>query len=436
MRDDEPPGAPTRVDEHEDDEFTRASLDPPRAAPSRVTTIMAALSAALPARGARRALTLGATALLVVVVVVELFTHVASNPGGAMGALLRLPTQTPAATFVPGANVIYFSDGVPWGSLTIDGKRILQADLSGDSIIAIRGLMVTRGAHQLVYQARYFPSVHCVFSAPQAQSDTCRLDTSGDANQFLLDKAPLARVIDLGANITTLQPDQFTAILQLASTQLQAQSATTTIAPGERYLDDHGQVVVASAPLQFAMTLALGYANGVSNPNCAPICLESTLTSDPALWGDRWPINVTIAVSWTITDSSGRRLVSSTDQGGQIYAAPYSAEAGIQLTSTGWQLTWLDNVPALAVENAASTAANPAVNQAGQRSYGMSYMLALNPLNGCVMDVDDGTGSMRVFWRFGALLAVDRIAHSVLPTLPVANAQEQAAASNIVLGQK
>ncbi|HEX2349540.1 MAG TPA: hypothetical protein VHI51_14000 [Ktedonobacterales bacterium] len=431
MRDDGPPRAPTRVDEHEDDEFTRASLDPPRAAPSRMAFPVAALAAPFALRGARRrALTLAATALLVAVVVVGLFVHVTSNPGGAVGALLRLSTPTPAATFMPGANAIYFSNGVPWGSLTIDGKRMPQADLSG------YGITVTRGAHQLVYRARYFPSVRCVFSAPQAHSDTCRLDTSADADQFLLNMAPLARVIDLGSTRAALPADQLAAIVQTANAQLRAQSATANIAPGERYLDDHGQVVVASEPLLFTMTLAIDDFPGDIDLNCAQICFAPNFSDGLSPGVGSLRVNAYVAVSWDITDSIGRSISSSAAQAGPRASAFFVTDLAIQPSDSGWRLHWLDALTPDAVEGAASAAANLVVNQVGQNSYGMSFMLALNPLDGCVMDVDDGNGSMRVFWRFGVLLSVNRIAHAVLPVLPVANAQEQAAASNIAVRGK
>ncbi|HEY8323842.1 MAG TPA: hypothetical protein VIG77_05075 [Ktedonobacterales bacterium] len=430
MRDDGPPGQRAQVDEREDDDFTSAPLDAPRGLPPR----MAALTSALALRGARRrALTLAATTLLVAVVIVGLLVHVASDPRGAVGALLHLPTPTPAATFVPGANLIYFSDGAPWGALTVDGKRLPQADLTGYITT------VTRGAHQLIYQARYFPSVRCVFSAPQAPSDTCKLDTSADANQFLLSQAPLARVIDLGSTGATLRPDQRATLTQRANEQLRKQSPTATIAPGERYLDDSGQVVVASAPLSFHLSLALGDAappNGVAG--CAQFCpvpLQDSLNGPSALAGG-WMTQVYVTESWAILNASGRSLTSATYLVGERLPLATPAEVSIQLTSTGWKLNWVDALADNAIQNLAMTAASQAIDNAGKGSGGLSYSFtaAPNPLDGCVMDVQYGTSSAtaRVFWRFGVLLAVDTTARNILSALPVANAQEQAAVTSIL----
>jgi hypothetical protein len=433
MRDDGPPGQRAQVDEREDDDFTSAPLDAPRGLPPRVSV----LASALALRGARRrALTLAATTLLVAVVIVGIFVHATSDPRGAVGALLHLPTPTPAATFVPGANVIVFSNGAPWGALTLDGKRLSQADLTG------YGISVTRGAHQLVYQARYFPSVRCLFSAPQAQSDTCKLDTSPDANQYLLTQAPLTRMIDLGSTGATLQADQRAALLQLANEQLQAQSLTAIIAPGERYLNDSGHIAVANAPLKFHLTFAFGEASGDYLTPCAhaQFCSAPTYANAFSPPGGGWLAQVSVVASWAIYDASGRRLTSANYLAGQAAGQANSpiipTAVGIQLTSTGWKLNWLDALTNNAVENAASAATYLAINRVGLNTYGMSFDLMLNPLDGCVMDVNLGTGNARVFWRFGVLMVVDKLAHNIMPALPVANAQEQAAVTNLMLGQK
>lgn len=434
MRGDEPPGQRAQVDEREDDGFTSAPLDAPLDAPRGVPPRVSALASALAWRGARRrALTLAATTLLVVVVVVGLFVHVASDPRGAVGALLRLSTPTPAATFVPGANVVYFGNGAPWGALTVDGKRLPQADLTG------YGIAVTHGAHQLDYQARYFPSVRCVFSAPQAPSDTCPLDTSPDANQFLLSQAPFARVIDLGSTGATLQPDQQAALIHLANGQLQTQALTATIAPGERYLDDGGHIAVANAPLQFHLAFAFGDASVDSPSGCAltQFCSVSTYSNSPSPPGGGWLAQVSVVASWAIFDASGRSLTSANYLAGQAegQASPLiiPTEVGIQLTPTGWKLNWLDALAAIAVESTAMSATSMAMSNASRNTNGMSFALTPNPLDGCLMDVDYGNGNTRVFWRFGVLLAADKAAHDIMPALPVANAQEQAAVTSILM---
>ncbi|MGH2502231.1 MAG: hypothetical protein ACRDID_06915, partial [Ktedonobacterales bacterium] len=244
--------------------------------------------------------------------------------------------------------------------------------------------------------------------------------------------------IDLGSTSATLQANQRAALIQLASEQLLKQAVTATIAPGDRYLDDSGHVVVASAPLQFHLTFALGEAPGDYLAPCAhaQFCSVPIYTSAFRPPGGGWLAQVSVVAAWAINDTSGRRLTSANylagQSSGQANSLIIPTEVGIQLTSTGWKLNWVDALTDEAVQNVASEAASVAINQAGINSYGMGFTLAANPLDGCVMDLNGGSTTGRVFWRFGVLVAVDEAARHALPTLPIADAQEQAAVTSIL----
>ena len=422
MRDSDEPGQPALAGEDaEDDAFTSAPLDPFDARTRSLPKVF---------RGRRaRFAGLGATALLVVVVVVSLFVHVTSDPSAAAATLLQLPSPAPTATFPPGANVVYFSAGAPWGTLTVDGKRLSQGDLTGDDV------SVTRGPHHLVYQARYFPSLRCVFSAPRVKSDTCPLDTSDLTRQFLLDKG-LAQAIDLGSTGATLEADQRVALTQLVNTLLASQSLTTTIEPGERYLDDHGRIVTATAPLAFTLTLSLdssGTPNSGGGTLCYQFCPYPAFSPDAAPGGG-WTMLVSITSAWAITDASGRRLTSASYQAGQQYPDSNQADIDLQLTPDGWSITGLQNMTGPAVDDAAEQPLGQAVSDF-QDNLGVTFNLAPNPLNGCVMDASFGDSKARVFWRFGVLLAVDASARRIFTHFPVATAEEQAQVARIMAQQ-
>ena len=438
MREAQEPAGQAR---EEGDEFTRAPLDAGRP-PRRRITLGAPAFPGLPGvrlpRAGGRVAALAASALLVAVVAVGLFLHTTSNPVGAISTLLRLATPTPSATFAPGANVVYFSNGAPWGTLTLDGKRLPAADLTGG------GDTVSRGRHHLIYQARYFPSVDCYFSAPASVSDTCRSDISDAAVQFLLGHGQ-ARVITLGSTGATIQREQLAALTLLANAQLQAQTLTTTIAPGERYVDDHGQVAVASAPLQFTMTLALDDSNApAQGPDaggsfCAQFCPDPSFQAGGAPAPRGWSVRVGVTALWTITDDAGNRLTSPGYQAGQPYPEVTPALAEIDLTSGGWRISGLEGLSASAVTNAAFSTLSIAMDgpSGSGGGYGATLGLGRDPLVGCVVDVslnDTGNGggpSAHLLWRFGVLLAVDANARKVFPQMPVATAAEQALASSI-----
>ena len=405
----------------EDAEFAleTSPLDAPPDAPGAESGAM--LGGPTRPRGPRL-VALGLTALLVVVVGVGLFVRATSDPAGAVATLLGLTAPTPDATFVPGANTIYLSDGAPWGVLTIDGNRLPSAALTGSPV------RVARGTHHLVYQARYFPSLRCVFSAPRAKSDTCPLDASQSTLQFLLDQG-LARVIDLGSTGFTLQSGQRAALIQQADSILAAQTATATIAPGDRYLDAHGRLATATAPLHFTLTLALGGSEqaGVGS-YCYQFCPDPSFEAggQPSL--AQWPTRVTLAAQWAITDASGKRITPLTYLAGQPYPGSAPIDVGIALTSTGWTITGLERQNAGVTMNAALAVMGNAANVAGGGDYEAAILVTRDPLVGCVMHVIFNSHHVNLFWRYGALVALDRASQHIFSQLPLADASELAAA--------
>ena len=419
MRDGAGPPQPPQA---ADDDLSMTPLDAPDSALGHATGSPLAAR-----RGVRaRVATVGATALLVVVVAVSLFAHATSDPAGAVATLLGLPTPTPAATLVPGVNLIYASNGAPWGTLTIDGRRMPARDMLGN------GFTVSRGAHHLDYQARYFPTLRCVFSVPPAASDTCPLDSSTSANQFLLMHGH-GRVLDLGSTGLTLQSDQRDALTRLADSILAAQRVTVNIAPGERYLDDQGRVVTATQPLRFTLTLALDAEQGSgAGTYCAQFCPIPSFSAGGLLDHSQWSTSVTVASSWAITDASGRRITGPAYQAGQPYPGAEPVTVGIQLTPTGWAISGLEQQSAAALINAAMATLGEAVSAAGRGGgYGSSVALGQNPLEGCVLVVEFDGNDARLLWRFGVLFALGSDAHHYFPQLPVATTAEQAAANSI-----
>ncbi len=403
----------------EGDEFTRAPLDPGR--PSRSS------GGARAARVGARMAALAASALLVVVVVVGLFAHATSDPGRALATLLQLPTATPTATVARGANAVYFSNGAPWGTLTIDGKRLPRAVLAG------LGAAFSPGTHHLVYQARYFPSLRCVFSAPRAPGDTCPLDTSETTRDYLSNTQGQARAINLNSTGATLRSDQRDALIQVVNRLLAQQTLTTVIAPGDRYLNAQGQIVTASVALQFRLTLALD-TSGVGQPGipCSQFCPNPSFTPSPTVSADGWPVLITVTALWTITDAAGRPLTGAAYQAGQPYPSANPLNIGIDLTAQGWTVTGLFPTTIPAVEEAATSPIPPPTNDG---SVGMAFELAPNPLDGCVVDLQYSGKTYRLFWRFGVLVTVNDLARQVFPHFTTATTAEQALANSIAVAQ-
>jgi hypothetical protein len=380
-----------------------------------------------PRRPPPRALTLAATVAVVLAVAVGIFVRTATNPAAAVATLLLMSTATPQPTFVPGANIVYFSNGAPWGVLTIDGRRMPSPDVLGAMV------EVSAGTHTLTYQARYFPSVHCTFSAPARPSDTCPKDQSQEASQFILDQG-LGRVLDLGSTGATLQQDQLTALISLANAQLAGQAKTAPIQPGDRYLDANGQIVTASAPLRFTLTLSLDQSETSSLPTsaCFQFCPHSSFTTGGQLSNQQWPMRVSILAAWAITDANGAALTPSDYLARQQIQLPILDDMGVQLTPDGWKVTEAMDVSVQATQQtAALVLEQAAVSNSSTSGFSISFIIGKNPLNGCVMDVAVGGDTARLFWRFGVLLAVGTSSQTDFPQVPLANYSEGVAAKYV-----
>lgn len=389
----------------------------------------------------RRAVGLAATALLVVAALVGLFAHATSDPGGAFDTLLQIYTPTPQPTFVPGANLVYIMHGVPWGVLTIDGKQIPQSDAIA------KGISLTHGTHHLVYQARYFPTLRCVISAPSQPEDSCPIDgPQGESGQFISDHG-LARMVNLDLESSKLQANQFSALEQQMSRMLSAKTYSTTIAPGARYMTEQGAIVTASEPLTLRLQVSLdpivsGDSTTPAGPLCIQLCSAPVSIDSVDSLDNHWWVNIEVSELWSLTDAHGHTTVMNHPVVNPGLTQD-TLRVGIQLTASGWNISGLEHPDgAVLSDNASATVTQFFTSQTQPQgtnsSGGYSFAFGSNPLDGCVIDLnfndDLATNvpiTMRVLWRFGTLEALDGAAHKRFPSLPMANAAEQAAASLI-----
>lgn len=414
-----------------DDDFTRAPLD----APSSPSDAAHAQRQAQRRRHMRIA-TLVATGLLLVSVAVSLFVRATSDPGQAVATLLHIATPTPTATVPLGVADIFLSNGAPWGTVTLDGRQLPSAELQGALI------QPPQGRHHLDYHARYFPSLRCVFSVPQSQSDTCPLDTSQSAEQFLIGQG-VARIINLGSTGATLQPDQRGALKQIVNSRLSQLTRTSVIAVGDRYWDGSGHVVTATAPLHFGLSEALSddFALG-ANHNCIQFCPNpSLIAGDPMKPPDvqGWSVYVVINLIWSITDATGYAITSPNGVAGQrssdtiLTTVVIPEDLIVALRPEGWNITGLADLTSQGVVIAASNALDQAATGEGGGDYSASsHRVATNPLDGCVMGAQYHGSTISLLWRFGVLFTIDDAARRVFPQLPTINATEQTQVDDIM----
>ncbi len=388
-------------------------------------------------RPSARVWTITATSLLVVAVLVGLFLRTTSDPRGAIGTLLQIPTPTPEPTIAPNGDAIYFANAVPWGTLTIDNKRLSNHELITHEF---NGNVLSRGRHHLVYQARDFPTLRCTLSVPQAPADTCPLDTTTGATARQL-TGEAGRTIDLGASLDHLPADQRDALGKAITVALQAQALSATIAPGDRYLDPQGNIATASEPLTLTLTLS---THPKLNPgDCNPFCPDNTAVI-PGLGVDNlWHIQTALHAEWTITDASGQSLGAVNDQHGGTFASfgensvDYIRPIGVALSASGWQVSGLDGLTAQAAITAQKNTINEAIAQTheGGGAQGGGYAAASgvmgfgdNPLPGCYIVVKDPNMgvTIKMVARFGIAFVVDDGGQPYFAQILHANADEAA----------
>ncbi|HEX8981411.1 MAG TPA: hypothetical protein VF792_01460, partial [Ktedonobacterales bacterium] len=397
---------------------------------------------ATPRSARQRVAAVAATALLVVAALVGLFVHATSDPGGAFDTLLQIYTPTPQPTFVPGANQIFIMRGVPWGALTIDGKKVPQNDAS------VKGILLTYGTHHLVYQARYFPTLRCVISAPSQPDDTCPVDSrQGESGQFIADHG-LARMINLNLTSDKLQADQYSKLVQQINRTLSAKTYMATIAPGERYMDAQRSLVTASEPLTLRLSLHTLTASDVpawGNVSCFQLCALAGLgnTTDIGQFDDQWRVDLQIGERWSLTDANGNTMPLIYQSLGDGFIQN-TLHLGIKLNATTWSISGLDHPASDAISDNASmmllTSVTPQTpSQPTASPSGFSPIVGANPVEGCVMELtfyDDLSSNVptkaHVLLRFGAMVALDSAAHNHYPWLPAANSDEEDAANLIV----
>jgi hypothetical protein len=383
----------------------------------------------------------------VVAALVGLFVHATGDPRGALGAILQIPTPTPAPTFAPGSNVVYFANAVPWGKLTID-----RTSMSADYLTAheFTGVTLPRGAHRLVYTARDFPTVSCVFNVPASTHDTCLLDTTtgATANHLAVGQS---RTFDLGATVDRLSPDQRDALLTQINADLLAAQLTAAIAPGDRYLDAQGNIATANQPLTLALTLTThpSLTNDYVDPECHELCTDLN-EAIPGLGGDHgWHIQVSLYASWSLTDASGQsagaidyqRVAPVTSPYGPPLANNIPTPISVQLLPSGWQISGLDGLTAAEGKTAEEAAIDAAVNGVNTGPYalqGKVIGVGANPLEGCFVDLTlppqqpNSAIVVSLVWRFGAVFVADDAGQPTYAQLPHATAAEAAVITMLV----
>lgn len=344
----------------------------------------------------------------------ELSSVVAATP---------LTSQTAA-----GAETIYFEHGVPWGTLSLDGHTVHQSDSQ-----LFGSIQIGKGRHTLTYSDPPFPTLRCHLDVPLKLSDTCPLEVSPPASAA--GSSIFVRIVNLGATPDQLPPHSFRQLVNVADGALHAMTSSTLMLPGSSYLDAQGKMRVATRPLLATLRFRINTDPAVVAPYLPGqrLCSQICFLGDSAHTPGTWDLLALSQVSWSYAIPNGPTVVANAPVGPSD-----SGSTALVTMSVTWNGAW----HAIAQPQEDQFGASPVCDiaqatmpliishQAAGSPYTQRQLPAATAADGCLVEVQLNTpgadaGPAYVLYRFGILLAVNREAHLLYPSLPAAGSYEQ-----------
>ncbi|GER84574.1 hypothetical protein KTAU_32100 [Thermogemmatispora aurantia] len=361
----------------------------------------------------------------------------------------------------------YLSVDVPWTQITVDGQPLQQKPI----LAFTSPLQLLRGTHLISWQADPFREQSCTISVPPSLGDSCPTSTTQYPGGRQI------QVLWLRDRLSDLSPAQQQALLAALRAAWQPAAWSTTIEPGERYIDlsqsgyigvaRPGQSLQATLQLQLMLDLSgrrasylacqTGTPDGESGDcpireeNCLQLCAlppwqwqpSSSAGAPSSLNG--WHLVALTTLSWDIVRRDGPPIALHQPLG--LYSfAPEAIPLAFNITWTGsrWQAQLLTG-PALSSAlfiDGQQVTLDPACVDAqhgfaefDQQAVGevkqVHFFSSSNPAEGCLMTFKVGGQTAAFLERCGLLLAVNPPAHRLQPYWPVANVVEQALAAHL-----
>jgi len=423
----------------------------------------------------RRGLQLGVTTSVVVLVVLMILASMAPVRE-VVGSIFTGPTPTPSPA--PGLqnDLFYFKTSPSWGYLTIDGHVV--SHLPRMSVDPPRRL--SPGQHVLVWRAAAFLAQRCTITVPAKPGvDSCRYDPPIEVGN-----GSFASIITFSESLNMLPTTQRALLIQVVQAEL-GTHYSEMVQPGEPYALSSeiayaahnpcrltSQVVlcyaIATQPLKATLSFQLDMdtspdapcitsgACSINEHDCRLFCDASDIVgpmeySMSAAAG--WNFIVVVRPLWQFATLDGQ--VIAHDQA-DTFIASQGNEYLVMLNTVwgnpGWsilppfsnsQLPFGDPVCDSAANNT-QTMQSAALNNSGmqiQTQYpsvpradlgaGCLVTITQQPASSSSLTPPPSSQAAYYLHRFGVLLAVNNLAHRLLPFLPVANAYEKRLAQQL-----
>ncbi len=383
------------------------------------------------------------------------------------------PAITPTATVTAGDNLFYIQ-AAPTGLVTIDGHAISQLPAVGTGI----PIRLSRGEHKIAWDASPFPPLSCVVNVPSSiLNEQCTYESS-----ISYDNGENARLISFVGNLSNLPNNQRSMLTRSIQSALDALQSTTIVQPGEPYYNvqsSHSNSLdIATQPLRATLSFHLdtninspyGCYNfnqtvcAVNGQSCLQICTIPSPTASPGTAQTSWNILALYYPVWHYTTLAGQSALP--DQHDPFVYPPsipgsdYSIYMHIAWNGSSWHTAILSHTPAasnvnLLYRDQLPAAIDPACASiedgiAGNftelpgkqqaENVDWTFYTASNRVDGCLgvvkPDGQPNAPPAYFLYRFGAVLAVNSLAHSYFPSQPVAGATAQAIAQQIITANK
>lgn len=352
-------------------------------------------------------------ALAALVVVFVTFWGVVRPKAPPVSVPHILPTEPPPTLLI--------TSNVNYGTITINGQK-------------------QRGTPPLEVMMRTQPPYQITLDAPPFQSFTCTFPGGCGISGISLNTnnthpVQSANLAFSAASLSSGQQSRVNALISHAIS-VQQEIAVPAGASVVTQLAQDGTINSKQAmePLQATALLVPTASPNQNGFSCTGvICVDGfggqTFSPSSASSGHLWQISSFAVLRWRFTTAAGAVV-------GEV-TYPVTEEIPITLAydaATGWQIAPQSSGQFLAEQlaNAVSeTGAEMLLAQQARYLSGEGWNVSIlhqQGIAGCELSLEQNNVDQGHFvWRFGVLLAADALAHSTLPTLPIASPDDLAA---------
>lgn len=406
-----------------------------------------------------RAVALVGTVLLALVLLVTLVPDVRL---GVQRALIA-PTAAPTLALAVGDDAFWFTPLAPGETLQLDGHVLTNPPLPGDA----HPLRLSRGIHQVEWEADPFQPQNCLLSVPLSPSDTCPTTAAFEPSAM-----PAGRIFDDSESLATLS-DPLRLSLIVAINETFAATYTASVQPGEYYrpLDANAiSPLLKRAQQPLFASLRFAQEPGWTEPcaispiatcraqgqDCEQLCTllpPAIVVAGSAVRAglDGWYVGLTAGLVWTYATGDGHVI----EQGAPDVSFNFTLVVmRVSWDGTNWTVApVLGTIPGLVAARDVTCSAltydlNTWVDQNAAEPFvdvrtEVRYASDGDPTDGCAGVVtatrignDDTptpvTGAAPLLLhRFGVLLAANGTAHALWPLMPVADPAEATLAARM-----